>query len=76
MRLFDKYGRLVTSGEGYEHEQTIPSQEWKVEHEMGRVPAVTIYVAGLVSYARVENHDEDTLTVYFNESVTGTVVCQ
>lgn len=63
------------SGEGYVHEQAMPSALWTVVHNLNKYPTVIITdedmntIDGLVQYI-----DIDTLTVAFNSLTAGKAV--
>jgi hypothetical protein len=53
--------------------QTLASSSWSFSHTLGRVPAVTIYVAGEQVEADV-NATETTVSITFSTPVTGLAV--
>jgi hypothetical protein len=56
----------------YEHIQSIPSAVWTVEHNLGRMPSVTVLTsAGDVVYGHVNHSDINELTITFSAAFAG-----
>jgi hypothetical protein len=72
VRTFDRYGRLVTTDEGYEHVQNSPARRWVVDHELGCTPAgISVFVNDHLTMAEINYIDDDTLVIQFNSSERG-----
>lgn len=60
----------------YEHEQTVASDQWVVNHNLGYKPAITVVsVGGLLMLAEVLHMSLNQARVYFDSPVTGTAIC-
>ena len=63
------------SGEGYVHDQPMPSALWTINHSLGKYPTVILTDTNLNSIdGLIEYVDLNTLTVAFNSTVAGKAV--
>ena len=59
----------------YEHTQSIPSAGWNVTHNLGKLPNVSVIIAGETIGVAVQHVDTNTLYIPFAIPVTGKVIC-
>lgn len=73
-----KQGPVGPPGPGattYNHDQAIPSAEWIVNHNLGRLVSVTVLSAGNVEVeAEVVQLSSNQIRVYFNQPQVGKVL--
>lgn len=74
---FSRLGQIiadleVTGGSTYTHEQSVASNEWVINHNLGRHPSVTIVdSAGTQVFGDVEYNSENQITIRFSASFSG-----
>lgn len=60
----------------YQHDQTVPSALWTVNHNFGRYVNVAVYSTGGVEmWAETLQAGINQALVYFDEPQTGTAIC-
>lgn len=59
------------SGGTYTHTQTTPSASWLIEHNLGHIPNVAVYIDGKHGLADVEVIDNNAVVVTFPEATVG-----
>lgn len=66
----------LESDKNYVYEQTIASDIWTVEHNLGKFPAVEIIDSvGVIMIGIVEYIDNNNLSISFDYELTGKVIC-
>lgn len=67
---------IPKTAEGFTYTQTIASDHWIVNHNLGRIPATSIVnLANNVMYATIHHIDNNNLEIFFSIALTGMVIC-
>ncbi len=68
-------GMRGAPGEGdkhYQHDQDVPADEWIIEHNLGKRPAVTVVDSGGTEWqVEVQHVSDDVCRIYFDNAFTG-----
>ena len=63
---------IIAEDKTYLHEQSVPSKEWNVQHNLGKYPAVTVVdSAGTEVVGSVEHIDHNTVKLTFSGAFSG-----
>lgn len=69
------FNTVDSSDKNYIHNQTIPSSEWTVEHNLNKYPSVSVMLpSGHIGIADVTHIDENNLTIIFAGDETGKAI--
>lgn len=69
------FNTVDSSDKNYIHNQTIPSSEWTVEHNLNKYPSVSVMLpSGHIGIADVTHIDENNLTITFAGDETGKAI--
>lgn len=60
----------------YRHEQSVASEEWAVDHNLGKYPSITVIdSSGSEVLGEVVHVSLNSLVVRFSASFSGTAIC-
>lgn len=66
-------GKFVGRPASYRHSQSSPSATWTIQHNLGRMPHVTVLdSAGTMIIGHVAHTDDNNLVVSFESGFSGT----
>jgi hypothetical protein len=69
-------GPAGAGGRIHVHTQSVPASEWVVNHNLGIVPSVEVYVGGAQVLAEVVHVSADQARIYFAVATSGTALVQ